>query len=371
MFIAVLAIVLLGLLLVWALPVLLFKGRDHTAFDGPGEERFGEGAPPSAQAQDVLRLLDELRAKLQGVPRKQHLAALRKAMDDAFADRTLDVRIEPVDCGGVPGEWVIAPHADPRRRTLYIHGGAFFVGSPRSHRTLTSRIAQLTGGPVLAIDYRLMPEHRRLAGIEDCRTAYQWLLANGPAGAQAAGCVFVGGDSAGGNLTLSLIAWLRDQGLRAPDAAFAFSPATDATLGSPSLRSNRESDVLLGPMLGGLVKVPPPLLLWGSFLGARMNPRNPLVSPLLGDLSGLPPLLVQASRTEMLLDDARRYVNKARAAGSPVRLQTWDHMVHVWQIFNPELPEANQALDEIAKFLASAAPAVATGASDALAHAAA
>ncbi|MEO7854680.1 MAG: alpha/beta hydrolase [Rubrivivax sp.] len=363
-------VVLLGLLMLWALPALLFKGRDHARFDGPGEERFGEGVPPSAQAQDVLALLSELRAKLQGVPRNQHLAALRKAMDDAFADRTFDMRIEPVDCDGVPAEWVVASNADLSRRTLYIHGGAFFVGSPRSHRTLTSRIAQLTGGPVLAIDYRLMPEHRRLAGIQDCRTAYNWLLANGPAGAQAARCVFVGGDSAGGNLTLSLIAWLRDQGLRAPDAAFAFSPATDATFGSPSLRSNRATDALLGPMLGGLVKVPVALLLWGSFFGARMNPRNPWVSPLLGDLSGLPPLLVQASRTEMLLDDARRYVNKARAAGSPVRLQTWDHMVHVWQIFNPELPEANQALDELGKFLATAAPALAVGPGDAPARAA-
>ncbi len=349
---------LLGLLLFWLLPPLLFKGLDHSMFDRgeAAEERFGEGAPPSEQSKGVLRQLGELRAKLDGAPRTGRLRALRQAMDEAFGARQLDVRIEPVDADGVRGEWVLAPHADSTRRTLYIHGGAFFVGSPRSHRTLTSRIAQLTGGAVLALDYRLMPEHRRLAGVEDCRTAYRWLLDNGPDGAQPASSVFVGGDSAGGNLTLSLIAWVRDHGLRAPDAAFAFSPATDATFGSPSLKANRATDVMLGPMLGGLTKVPSAVLLWGSFYGARMSPRNPVVSPLLGKLSGLPPLLVQASRSEMLLDDARRYVNKARAAGSPVRLQTWGDMVHVWQIFSPELPEAEQALGELGKFLAEAAP---------------
>jgi acetyl esterase/lipase len=295
---------------------------------------------------------------LQGVPRSQHTAALRKYMDGMFAGRSFDTGFTPLDIDGLPAEWVLAPGADSTRRTLYIHGGAFIVGSPRSHRPLTSRIAQMTGGAVLAIDYRLMPEHRRMHGIDDCRKAYRWLLEHGPDGAGPARTVFVGGDSAGGNLTLSLIAWVRDQRLRAPDAAFVFSPATDATLGSPSLKSNRHSDAMLGPMFGALAKVPRALLAWGGWLQTRINPSNPVVSPVQGDLRGLPPVLVQASTSEMLLDDSRRYVNKARAAGSPVRLQTWAHMVHVWQIFNPQLPEANQALDEVGKFLAAAAPPV-------------
>ena len=114
---------------------------------------------------------------------RQRNAVLRKYMDDIFADR--DARtcsITPVDCAGVPGEWVLAPGADPARRTLYIHGGAFMMGSPKSHRTLTSRFSELTGGAVLAIDYRLMPEHPRRAGIEDCRNAYRWMLEHGPQG---------------------------------------------------------------------------------------------------------------------------------------------------------------------------------------------
>ena len=109
--------------------------------------------------------------------------------------------------------------------------------------------------------------------------------------------------------------------------------------------------------IGKLAGLPPALVLWISWLLMRINPRDPVVSPARGDLSRLPPVLVQVSAIEMLHDDARRYVNRAQAAGSPVRLQTWDHMVHVWQIFNPELTEARDALAEIGKFLADAAPA--------------
>ena len=113
---------------------------------------------------------------------------------------------------------------------------------------------------------------------------------------------------------------------------------------------------MLGPMFGKMARVPRAIMLWLGWLQTRINPSDPLVSPLRGELSRLPPVLVQASETEMLVDDARRYVNRARAAGSPVRLQTWNHMVHVWQIFNPELTEAREALAEIARFLAEAAP---------------
>jgi len=251
----------------------------------------------------------------------------------------------------VPAEWVLAPNADSSRRLLYIHGGAFALGSPKSHRRLTSKFSEIANAAVLAIDYRLMPEHPRKAGIEDCRTAYRWMLENGPGGPGPATAIFVAGDSAGGNLTLSLIAWVRDQGLRAPNAAVALSPITDSTFGSPSLRTNLATDYMLGPMFKALTRVPRILLLWGTWLLSRLRPNDPVVSPVFGDLSGLPPLLVQASEAEMLVDDCRRYVNKAAAAGSPVTLQTWSHMVHVWQIFYPELEEGREAIEEIRKFL--------------------
>jgi acetyl esterase/lipase len=161
----------------------------------------------------------------------------------------------------------------------------------------------------------------------------------------------VAGDSAGGNLTLSLLSWIRDQGLRAPNAAVALSPATDASLGSPSLTGNMATDPMLGPLFKPLAKVPRTVLLWGAWLQTRMRPNHPVVSPVFGDLSGLPPLLLHASESEMLIDDSRRFVNKAAAAGSPVTLQTWNHMVHVWHIYYPQLPEAHQAFAEIGKFL--------------------
>jgi acetyl esterase/lipase len=179
---------------------------------------------------------------------------------------------------------------------------------------------------------------------------------DGPTGNAPASAVYVAGDSAGGNLTLSLIAWVRDEGLRAPDAAVALSPATDGTLGSPSLRTNIATDAMLGPLFGPLARVPRSALLWLAWLRHRIRPNHPVVSPVFGDLSNLPPVLIHASDLEMLLDDSVRYTNKARAAGSPVTLQTWNHMVHVWHIFDPELTEARQAFDEISKFLASHAP---------------
>jgi epsilon-lactone hydrolase len=342
----------------WAVAAFRLRGADMSAFDRPTGERMSGNAPPSPELGAVVASLGGIRGVLQGVPMRQHNAVLRKYMDGLFVDRELGVRAVPVDAGGVPAEWVLAPGADPRRRTLYIHGGAFVMGSPRSHRTLTSRFAQLSGGAVLAIDYRLMPEHARRIGIDDCRSAYLWMLANGPEGAAPAQAVFVAGDSAGGNLTLSLINWVRDQGHRAPDAAVALSPLTDATLASPSMRNNVASDPMLGPLFGKMAKVPNWLLLWLGVVQTRINPSDPLISPLRADLSRLPPVLVQASESEMLYDDARRYVNKAQAAGSPVQLQSWANMVHVWQIFNPELPEAEQALAQIGKFLNAAAPPV-------------
>jgi len=344
----------------WAVARWHLHGADLSAFDAAVGERFSRSELPSDEARAVVASLGGIRQLLQGTPMREHTAVLRKYMDEVFADRHLDARFVPVEAGGVPAEWVLAPGADPARRTLYIHGGAFIMGSPRSHRTLTTRFSAMTGGAVLAIDYRLMPEHARRAGIEDCRSAYRWLLEHGPDGAAPAQAVFVAGDSAGGNLTLSLVAWVRDAGLRAPDAVAALSPLTDATLASPSMRANVHSDAMLGPLFGKLARVPRWVMLWVGWLQTRINPSDPVISPLRGDLSRLPPVLLQASEVEMLFDDSRRYANRAQAAGSPVRLQRWNHMVHVWQIFNPELPEANQALAEIGKFLNAAAPRQAT-----------
>jgi acetyl esterase/lipase len=350
------ALALVVVAVVWGVGRWHLRGADLSAFDRRTGERFSGGDAPGAEIQAVIASLGGIRDMLEGVPLRQYPTVLRKYLDEIFADRVLDVDITPVDCAGVPGEWVLAPGADPARRTLYIHGGAFMMGRPRSHRTLTSQFSSLTGGAVLAIDYRLMPEHPRRAGIDDCRSAYRWMLEHGPTGAAPAQTVFVAGDSAGGNLALALIQWVRDQGLRAPDAAVALSPLTDATLSSPSLRTHIRSDPMLGPLFGPLARFPNTLLLWIGWIQTRINPSDPVISPVRGDLSRLPPVLVQASEVEMLFDDCQRYVNRAQAAGSQARLQQWNHMVHVWQIFNPELPEAREALAEIGKFLDATAP---------------
>ena len=360
-----LVLALMLALAIWLVGARYVRGPDLQAFDNPADgsprQRFSSGPTLNDEHRAVIASLGGITATVKNTPRRQHLRVLRDYIDNFSADRVFDAQFVPVDAGGVKAEWVLAPGADSTRRTLYIHGGAWIMGSPRSHRAITTRFSEITGGAVLAIDYRLMPEHRRMDGIEDCRSSYRWMLEHGPDGkkdggegvAAPASAVYVAGDSAGGNLTLSLIAWVRDQGLRAPDAAVALSPATDGTLGSPSLRSNIPTDAMLGPLFGPLAWVPRSALLWLNWLRARARPNNPVVSPIFGDLAGLPPLLIHASDVEMLLDDSVRYTNKARAAGSPVTLQTWNHMVHVWHIFDPELTEARQAFEEIRKFLAT------------------
>ncbi len=315
---------------------------------------LASAATAGPEMEVVLTILRGVRKAVRSVPRRQKLQAVRQQMDAMFATRTLDAWFRPADAAGVPAQWVQAPGSDENRRLLYLHGGAFYAGSATSHRTITSKLSALTGCAVLAINYRLLPEHSRMDGIADTRAAYQWMLNNGPGENfrnTSAHTVFAAGDSAGGNLTLALLLWLRDQGLRVPDAAVALSPVTDLCLNSPSLRSNQKSDWILGPIFQYLLKVPSPLRLWLSVYKTRMLPKNPLVSSLHGDLSGLPPVLIHASASEVLLDDARRFANKALAAGSPVTLQTWANMPHVWHIFNPELPQAEQAFTEIALFL--------------------
>jgi len=358
---SILITLLLLVLLFWLLGVWFRSGEDLTAWDYPVDpsayESFGSPGGASPESRQIGQQISVQGRELNQSPLRQRLVRMREFMDALADGKSFSTEFAPVDAGGVPGEWVLAPGVDGSRRMLYIHGGAFFAGSPRSHRTLTSRLAELSGAAVLSIDYRLMPEHKRFEGIEDCRTAYRWMLDNGPDGPGRASAVFAGGDSAGGNLVLSLSLWIRDEGLRAPDGVVALSPVVDATHSGPSVKANMKTDLMLAPMFSKLTKLPAVMLTWYYVLETRFRPVNPVVSPIFGDLSNLPPTLIHVSEAEILLDDARRYVNKACASGSPVRLQSWAGMLHVWQIFNPEMPEASEALEEIGKFLRSAAPA--------------
>ncbi|MEE4277844.1 MAG: alpha/beta hydrolase [Halieaceae bacterium] len=310
---------------------------------------------PGEGMRSVLRELAQSAEQVEGLGfGRRRVQRIREVMDEMGRRRVVESSFKAVESSEVRGEWVLAPGHDPDRRLLYIHGGAFFAGSPLSHRPITDRLARLTGCAVFVVDYRLMPEHPRVAGVEDCRRAYRWILDNGPEGRAPARYLVVAGDSAGGTLCLVTLAWVRDQGLRQADAGIALSPSTDAALDAPSLRENTASDPMLGPAFGALAKVPKIFLLWYTLFTTRMRPADPRVSPLRGSLADLPPILIQASDSEMLLDDARRYAAKARAAGSPVELQTWPDMIHVWQMFPDALPEAEEAYERIAEFLGNA-----------------
>ena len=306
---------------------------------------------PSDSHHEVVASMKAFAAESQGLKGKARLQTIRDYMDNMHADKVFASSFTPVSDGAIRGEWVVAPGVDTRRRVLYLHGGAFMMGSPRSHRSITSRLSEVANAAVFALDYRLLPEHSRLEGIADCQNGYRWILQNGPDGPESLDFLVVSGDSAGGNLTLMTIAWARDEGLRPADAAVALSPSTDTTLTSPSMKTNVASDPMLGPALGKLTRFPAIIWWWATLFTSRMKPSDRRNSPLRGDLSGLPPVLVQASEAEMLLDDARRYVEKAQAAGTDARLQCWPHMVHVWQIFTPDLPEAEDAFERIGQFL--------------------
>lgn len=344
----VLLSVVIGL---WCVTRFYLAGPDLDEFDSHAGAGIGNDLEPSAEHHEVLQLLHEISSAGTEVSRRNRLTSMRVAMDNMGNQADLSgVTITSVDAGGVPAEWVCAG-ADPDRRLLYIHGGAFTMGSPKSHRVITTKFARMTGMAVLAIDYRLMPEHKRLAGLTDCQIAYRWLLENSPEGPGPCSELVVAGDSAGGNLSLAVIAWARDEELQAADAVVALSPATDSAFTSPSMLANVATDHMLGPMLGRLTRLPRSLLLWGSYLNGRVRPCDPRVSPVYGDLSGLPPTLIHASEVEMLLDDARRYVAKAQAAGTEATLETWRHMLHVWHAFEHRLPEAREAFEHIHRFL--------------------
>lgn len=353
-----LAVLIVVAVIAWIITVTILAAPDHSQFDQPRPALHRDRAEVSAENGEVIRLINAMQAQLGGESKRKRIYRLRCIMDEGFSGSpaeadALGVEIVATDADGVPAEWVVAPEASHDRRLLYIHGGAFTVGSRRSHRMITAALSKACGVAVLAIDYRLMPEHRRKAAIADCQDAYRFILENGPSGKATADEVYVAGDSAGGNLTLMLSAWTRDEDVRRMDAVIAFSPSTDATLANPSLIKNIETDPMLGPGLGPAVRMPAPLKTLVALLAGQMSPWNPLMSPLFGDLRDLPPTLVQVSDREMLFDDSLRYVNKARAQGSPVTLQIWPDMVHVWQMFQHVLPEARYSIDEVAAFIAA------------------
>jgi acetyl esterase/lipase len=336
--------VLVAIGLILAVLAWRWRAPDHSQFDTPVVEPVISDDKLSPEHDSVVARLAEFHNHAE-----REIQKSRKQMEELFY-RDVDAEITPVDVDGVPGEWVIAEGADPDQRLLYLHGGAFRVGSPRSHRYLTDQLSRRCGVAVLAVDYRMQPEYKTVDCHHDARKAYRWILENGPSGPGEPRTLFVAGDSAGGNLTLSVIAWARDQSLRPVDGAVAFAPLTDATLSSPTWKANLATDPFLGPGVGPVLKLPRFFMALMSRISGGAPTNDPMLSPLFGDLHDLPDILIQVGRDEMLFGDAQRYTNKATAQGSNVTLQAWPKMVHVFQGF-PELPETDDALSRVADFI--------------------
>ena len=253
-------------------------------------------------------------------------------------DPPAGTRTEAVDAGGVAAALVTVPPSRPDRHLLYLHGGGFVSGSARLVRHLTWRLAAAARAQLLAVDYRLAPEHPFPAALDDAAAAYRWLLAGGADPARPA----VIGDSAGGGLALSLLLRLRDENRPLPAAAVVISPWLDLALGGQSLTSNAAADPMLNPaMLPSLVAL---------YLDDA-DPRLPYASPLYGDPAGLPPVLLQVGSDEILRDDAVRMGERLSAAGGEAVVEIWPRMPHDWHLFAAILPEARRAIAGIGDFL--------------------
>jgi acetyl esterase/lipase len=252
-----------------------------------------------------------------------------------------DWRVRRMQAGALLGEWIepSEPTAPARSRCiLYLHGGAYIAMSPQTHRSLTSRLATASDASLFALDYRLAPEHPFPAAVDDALAAYRALLAMDFAPSR----IVLAGDSAGGGLTLSTLLALRDSGDPLPAGAVLFSPWTDLAATGRSLVENSASDALF----------------FGTWVAAEAQhylaetpATHPLASPVYADLSGLPPLLIQVSESEVLLDDSRRVHDNALRVGVRSTLQVWPALPHVWQMFAPILPEGRAALRDAGDFI--------------------
>lgn len=240
--------------------------------------------------------------------------------------------------GEVPVEWVAHPASGARGFLLYLHGGAYVTGSPRSHRALTSRLAKSARVCVAAPDYRLAPEHPYPAAVDDALAAYRGLLDQDV----SANKIIIAGDSAGGGLALALALRLKSEPLPQPAGIVCLSPWTDLTMSGESVSSRANQEVMLSRQLG--------MDSAAQYLSGQ-DPKLPQASPLYADLGGLAPLLIQVGGQEILHDDSTRLAQRASAQGVPVTLQIWPRLWHVWQLHGGLMPESDAAIAAIADFI--------------------
>lgn len=253
-----------------------------------------------------------------------------------------EVSYEKFDLGQIRGErlWVDDQPEETKGGCIYyLHGGGYITGSPDSHRKLTAALTASSQMPTFSLDYRLAPEHPYPAAVEDAVAGYRWLLDEGYSPER----IFIGGDSAGGGLTMATVLWLRDAGLPLPAGVFLLSPWTDlACTGNSLLKNDPHDHLLCGKEVHRFSKV---------YYGDG-SPYDPLVSPLYADFSSLPPLRIYVSDTEILLDDSVRLAERARCYGVEVDLRIWKNLIHAWPVMMGfRLPEAKQVVRELAQFI--------------------
>ena len=285
--------------------------------------------------------IDAIRALLGSKPRPVGWAERRQRLDDVgsvwpVAD---DVSLEAVNVDGVPGEFSIVPGSDPSRALLFFHGGGYCSGSILSHRRMVTEAGRAGGVRTLAVGFRLAPEHPFPAAYDDALTAWRWLRKQGI----AANRIAVGGDSAGGGLTLALAMRLRDAGDEVPGCLWLASPWTDLTMSGATLTTKDAVDPLIHK--GYLEE------LASAYVPASMARTDPRISPLFADLRGLPPMLIQVGSAETLLDDSVRLAGAAGAADVPVTLEIWPDMIHAWALWNAKLEAGRQALASAGAFM--------------------
>jgi acetyl esterase/lipase len=285
--------------------------------------------------------IDAVRALLTSKPRPVGWAERRQRIDEVgsvwpVAD---DVKLEPADLDGLPGEWSIVAGNDPARVLLFFHGGGYCSGSIRSHRRMVTEAGRAAGLRTLAVEYRLAPEHPFPAAFDDALTSWRWLHKQGI----AANHIAVGGDSAGGGLTVGLLNRLRDAKEQLPGCAWLVSPWTDLTMSGATLATKDAIDPLIHrSYLDELAD---------AYLPAGMDRKDPRVSVLYSDLRGLPPMLIQVGSAETLLDDSTRFAAASGAADVPVTLEIWPQMIHAWPMWNARLEAGRQALENAGAFI--------------------
>ncbi|VVP20902.1 Monoterpene epsilon-lactone hydrolase [Pseudomonas fluorescens] len=293
----------------------------------------------SGQNEAVERVIARIQTVYGRWRRHTPIETLRRDWDDLFWADEQTCEIQDTSANGVPVRWIKVPGAAEQQVLIYLHGGGFKMGSLTSHHDLMVRLSEAAGCRVLGVDYRLLPEHGFPEPLLDVLAVYDWLVAQGFEPNQLA----IAGDSAGGGLAAATLLALRDKGRPLPAAAVLLSAWTDLSASGESYQTRAEADPIhQRPMIVALA---------AQYLGEGGDPCNPLASPLHGELTGLPPLLLQVGDRETGLDDSTLFASKAREAGVAVELQVWPQMIHVFQQFAEELPEAREAIASIGVFL--------------------